>query len=39
MEPWPSSCERTAWSISRLDIDSCEMWLAVSRGFPATVGG
>ena len=29
MEPWPSNCERTAWSISALVIDSCELRLAV----------
>src|ERR1044072_6255498 len=39
MEPCPSSCERTAWSISALDIVSCEMRLEVYRGLPTTDGG
>jgi hypothetical protein len=39
MVPWPSSCERTAWSISALDISACEMRLEVSTGLPTTEGG
>src|SRR3712207_4642179 len=39
MEPWPSSCERTAWSMSRLDIEACEMRLAVRTGLPTTEVG